>query len=212
LAQSEEPLFEGLAASLGIGTKSRFLAGAALVGLLASFHSIIFAYGRQIYSLSRAGYFPRFLSLTHSRHKTPHVALVVGAALGYGAALLIHSLGSRSPVGAMLLNMAVFGAVLSYVFQMAAFVALRVRLPHLLRPYRSPLGVFGAISTLALSLVTLATLFLGGGEYVYVTLGAAVWFALGAAYFGVYARHQLVRAPEEEFALRAQGQNATTGK
>ncbi len=212
LAQSEEPLFEGLAASLGIGTKSRFLAGAALVGLLASFHSIIFAYGRQIYSLSRAGYFPRFLSLTHSRYKTPHVALVVGAALGYGAALLIHSLGSRSPVGAMLLNMAVFGAVLSYVFQMAAFVALRVRLPHLLRPYRSPLGVFGAISTLTLSLVTLTTLFLGGGEYVYVTLGAAVWFALGAAYFGVYARHQLVRAPEEEFALRAQGQNATTGK
>lgn len=210
LSQSEEPLFEGLAASLGIGTRSRLLAGAALVGLLASFHSIIFAYGRQIYSLSRAGYFPRFLSVTHSRYKTPHVALVVGAALGYGAALGIHSLGSQSSVGAMLLNMAVFGAVLSYVLQMAAFVALRVRFPQLTRPYRSPFGVVGALLTMGLSLLTLTTLFVSGGEYVHVTLGAAAWFALGAAYFAVYARHRLVRAPEEEFALRAKGQNATT--
>ena len=37
----------------------------AVAGLVASFHAIIFAYGRQIYSLSRAGYFPHFLSVTH---------------------------------------------------------------------------------------------------------------------------------------------------
>ena len=49
-------------------------------GLVASFHAIIFAYGRQIYSLSRAGYFPHFLSVTHGEHKTPNMALVAGAA------------------------------------------------------------------------------------------------------------------------------------
>lgn len=207
LAQSEEPLFEGLAASLGIGAKSRLLAGAALVGLLASFHSIIFAYGRQIYSLSRAGYFPRVLSLTHHKHKTPHVALVSGAALGYGAALLIHSLGAKSPVGAMLLNMAVFGAVLSYVLQMAAFIALRLRRPKLARPYRSPLGVFGAAVTMALSLLTLVALFIGDGDYANVTFGAVLWFVLGAAYFALYARHRLVLAPEEEFAIATEGRD-----
>jgi amino acid transporter len=40
---------------------------AACTGLIASFHTIIFAYGRQIYSLSRAGYFPRWLSVTSGR-------------------------------------------------------------------------------------------------------------------------------------------------
>lgn len=202
LARSEEPLFEGLAASLGIGAKSRLLAGAALIGLLASFHSIIFAYGRQIYSLSRSGYFPRVLSLTHRRYKTPHVALMAGAALGYLAALGIYLLGPRSPVGAVLLNMAVFGAVLSYVFQMASYIALRLRFPELERPYRSPLGVPGAALALLLSLLTLGALFIGDSDYLNVTLGAAAWFALGVVYFAVYARHRLVRAPEEDFAER----------
>ena len=37
----------------------------AMIGLIASFHTIIYAQGRQIYSLSRAGYFPPALSITH---------------------------------------------------------------------------------------------------------------------------------------------------
>ena len=57
-------------------TRRGRLALLAVTGLVASFHAIIFAYGRQIYSLSRAGYFPHFLSVTHGTHKTPNVALV----------------------------------------------------------------------------------------------------------------------------------------
>ena len=99
----------------------------ACIGLIASFHTIIFAYGRQIYSLSRAGYFPTWLSVTHARHKTPLRALIAGAALGYAVALAIHLAPQGSPVGAVLLNMAVFGAVMAYVLQMASFLALRWR-------------------------------------------------------------------------------------
>ena len=54
----------------------------AVAGLIASFHAIIFAYGRQIFSLSRAGYFPHFLSVTHGEHKTPNVALIAGGCSG----------------------------------------------------------------------------------------------------------------------------------
>jgi ethanolamine permease len=32
-------------------------------------------------------------------------------------------------------------------------------------------------------------------------IGAAVWFALGVAYFAVYAKNHLILSPEEEFAL-----------
>ena len=66
------------------------LALVACTGLIASFHTIIYAYGRQIYSLSRAGYFPTWLSVTHGSRQTPHRALLAGSALGFAAALAIH--------------------------------------------------------------------------------------------------------------------------
>lgn len=202
LASSNEPLFEGFRAIFGAGMGTRLLALIAVAGLVASFHAIIFAYGRQIYSLSRAGYFPRWLSVTHSRRQTPAVALVVGAILGYAAALTAHLLGSKNPVGAVLLNLAVFGAVISYILQMASFILLRLRLPNIERPYRSPLGLPGAVMALAIALVTLAALFFSDPVYQQVAIGAAVWYALGLVYFAAYGRRQLVYSPEEAFAER----------
>ena len=64
---SNEPLFLGFQTIFGLGLRTRVLALFACTGLIASFHTIIFAYGRQIYSLSRAGYFPTWLSVTHGR-------------------------------------------------------------------------------------------------------------------------------------------------
>ena len=93
----------------------------AAAGLIGTFHTIIFACGRNIFALSRAGYFPKWLSLTHPRRRTPHVALIVGAAIGYAAALIIRfseDIFGNVPVAAVLLNMAVFGAVISYAMMM----------------------------------------------------------------------------------------------
>jgi ethanolamine permease len=201
LGKSNEPLFLGFQTVFGIGSGSKLLALIAVAGLVASFHTIIFAYGRQIYSLSRAGYFPRFLSVTHARRKTPHVALIVGASIGFGVALAIHSLGSTHPVGAVLLNMAVFGAVISYALQMLSFVLLRIRFPNLERPFRSPLGVPGAVFAGLLAVLTLVVLFVVDPVYRSVVIGAAIWFALGLLYFAVWGRRRLVLSPEEEFAM-----------
>ena len=129
-------------------------------------------------------------------------ALLVGAALGYAVAVVIHLLGSEHPVGAVLLNMAVFGAVISYVLQMLSFILLRVRRPDLERPYRSPLGIFGAVLALVIALGTLVTLFVVDPAYRDVLVGAAVWYAAGLVYFAVYARGRLVYSPEEQFAER----------
>ena len=205
LGTSAEPLFEGFKTIFGEGLGAKVLALVAVTGLVASFHSIIFAYGRQIFSLSRAGYFPRWLSKTHPRRQTPHVALLVGAALGYAVAYGIHALGPEHPVGAVLLNMAVFGAVIAYALQMLSFILLRIRLPDIERPYRSPLGVPGAVVALVIALVTLVALFVTDPVYQKVVLGAAVWYGLGLLWFGLYARRKLVLAPEESFALSAHG-------
>jgi ethanolamine permease len=203
LGSSAEPLFEGFKTIFGAGLGAKLLALVAVTGLIASFHSIIFAYGRQIFSLSRAGYFPRWLSRTHRHRRTPHIALLSGALLGYLVAYGIYALGPEHPVGAVLLNMAVFGAVIAYALQMLSYILLRIRLPDIERPYRSPLGVPGAVVALVIALVTLIALFVTDPIYQKVVIGAAVWYGLGLLWFAVYARRRLVLAPEESFALSA---------
>ena len=201
LARSNEPLFLGFKTIFGQGMATRLLALLACSGLLASFHAIIFAYGRQIYSLSRAGYFPALLSVTHGRRRTPVRALVAGSALGLGAALVIHLVPQNSPVGAVLLNMAVFGAVIAYILQMISFVVLRLRFRHMERPYRSPVGIAGAVVAALVALATLVVLF-RNPAYNKGVIGAAIWFLLGIAYYVFYARHRLVLAPEELAAFQ----------
>jgi ethanolamine permease len=116
LGSSLEPLLDGFRAVYGdVGVT--ILGIAALTGLVASFHTILYAQGRQIYSLSRAGYFPTMLSLTHSVRKTPHMAMILGAIVGLAIMLVIwfaqRAAQGGATIGSILLNMAVFGAMFS---------------------------------------------------------------------------------------------------
>lgn len=204
---SGTPLFDGFKGVFGEGTAAELLALIGLVGLIASFFTIIYAYGRNTYSLARAGYFPKWLSVTHGQRQTPHVALVAGAVVGYGLALLMYQLGKAEGalagqvVGA-LLYMAVFGAVISYFMQCLSFILLRWRLPHIERPYRSRLGVWGAGIAAAIALVSLVSLYFND-DYRPGVYGTLVYFVLGIIYFAVRGRHRLVLSPEEEFAMTA---------
>src|ERR687892_1312161 len=206
---SATPLFEGFKGVFGEGTAAELLALIGVTGLVASFFTIIYAYGRNTFSLSRAGYFPKWLSVTHGTRKSPHVALIAGAVVGYILAYVIYWFGQRegetaaSVVGA-LLYMAVFGAVISYFMQCLAFIMLRRRLPNIERPYRSPVGVPGAVIAGAIALVCLVSLFLNP-DYFPGVVGTAVYFVLGLVYFAIAGRHKLVLSPEEEFAM-TQGQ------
>ena len=200
LSSSGEPLLLGLKTIFGEGTSASLLGLIAVAGLVASFHTIIFAYGRNIFSLSRAGYYPHPLSVTHGTRQTPHVALLVGAAIGWVAAYVIYESGAGSTVGGALLNMAVFGAVISYFMQCLAFVLLRRKLPHIERPYRSPVGEWGALVAAAIALVTLVAIF-WNADYRPGVYGVAIFYLVAIAYFAVFGRHRLVLSPEEEFAM-----------
>jgi ethanolamine permease len=162
---------------------------AGLAGLIASFFSIIFAASRQTFALSRAGYLPKVLSLTGSR-RTPWVALVVGGVVGF----VLSSLGN----GATLLNMAVFGATISYVLMMLSHIVLRRREPDLERPYRTPGGVATSGVALVLAVLAVIATFIVDRNAAFIMLGV---YAAFIAYFLLYSRHHLVaQAPEEEFA------------
>jgi len=199
--QTEEPLLEALKLTIGV-TNARLLGLVAVAGLIASFHAIIYAFGRNIYSLSRAGYFPHWMSVTHGRRKTPWVALLVGSSVGYALLLLLYAIDptGSGAFGGVILNMAVFGAVIAYAMQMLAFIILRQRFPHIQRPYLSPLGAPGAWVALVIALVTLVLLFTNP-DFRPGVIGVALWFLAGLVYFGLVGRHRLVLSPEEEFAL-----------
>ena len=194
-----EPLLDGFRVVLGSDTSAAVLGLFALTGLIASFHTIIYAYGRNIYSLSRAGYFPHWMSVTHGSRKTPHVALILGAVVGYALCWILYS-ASDSPAGAALLTMAVFGAVISYFMQMLSFILLRRKMPNIERPYRSPVGVVGAGVAGLIALISLVALFFNP-DYLPGLYGVAIWFVLGLLYFAVSGRNKLVLSPEEEFAM-----------
>ena len=203
LASSAEPLLDGFRVLYGAGL-AKLLALAAVVGLVASFHSIIFAYGRQIYSLSRAGYYLHFMSLTHGARKVPHMALCTGSAMGLGIMLSVWFIAGSERggllIGGTLLNMAVFGAMISYAMQGISFILLRRNMPDIDRPYRSPLGNAGAVVTVVIALVTLA-IQLQDPVYRDGVYAAAAWYALGLGYFALVGRRRLILSPEEEFAL-----------
>ena len=202
LSTSLEPLLDGLRAIYG-DTGVVLLGIVALTGLIASFHTIIYAQGRQIYSLSRAGYFPRGLSVTHSRYKTPHVAMITGAFTGLAVMLIIwFALGAEqagASIGSVLLNMAVSGAMFSYIAQAASFILLRRNAQHIERPYRSPLGVPGAVATIVIAVVTLGYQ-VQDPNFTKGVLWVLVWFAVMTVYFALIGRHKLVLSPEEKFA------------
>lgn len=203
LGQSGEPLLDGFKAIFGSGT-AKVLALVAIIGLISSFHTIIFAQGRQIYSLSRAGYFPTFLSVTHGSRKTPHVAMIAGALVGLTIMLICFvALGadqSSAVIGGTLLNMAVFGAMCSYIAQAASFILLRRNHASMERPYRSPFGNAGAWATIVIAVVTIFFQ-LSDATYRVGVVGVAIWFALGILYFALVGRHRLILSPEEEFAV-----------
>ena len=96
--------------------------------------------------------------------------------------------------------MAVFGAMISYAMQGLSFIVLRKNMPNIVRPYRSPVGIPGAVVTIVVALVTIYyqlqdPIYRGAVYYV------AGFYALGILYFAVYGRNQLILSPEEEFAM-----------
>jgi ethanolamine permease len=214
LRLSGEPLLDGLKTIFGDNTSASLLGLVAVAGLVASFHTIIYAYGRNIFSLSRAGYYPHFLSVTHGKRNTPHLALILGAVIGYGLAYLLYEAGKHDwfsgNLSAALLSMAVFGAVISYFMQMVSFVLLRRRMPNIERPFRSPLGEWGAVVAAIIALISLLALF-WRDDYRPGVVGVAIFYAIAVAYFAVAGRHRLVLSPEEEFAL-TQGRHGHPGR
>ena len=125
-------------------------AGIGLFGLVASFHSIILGYSRQLFALARGGYLPRGLAGIHPRFHTPHVALLVGGLIGIIAVC--------SGTTQQLIILSALGAVVMYVMSMVSLFVLRRKEPDLERPFKAPFYPILPAIALILSLLCLVAI------------------------------------------------------
>ena len=163
-----------------------------LAGLIASFFSIIYGYSRLVFALSRAGYLPRFLSLTNER-KAPVWALAIPAALGF--------LISLTREGDLIIAMAVVGATISYALMALSHILLRIKHPDMHRPYKTPGGVLTSSICLVLAVIALTGVYAFDPRAFNYTI---VLYVIGALYYFLYSKNHLVaKTPEEEFEMLA---------
>eukprot|EP00743_Colponemidia_sp_Colp-15_P004644 GILK01005005.1.p1 GENE.GILK01005005.1~~GILK01005005.1.p1 ORF type:complete len:523 (+),score=54.50 GILK01005005.1:68-1570(+) len=186
MSTSLSPLIDGFEAVYGKEAETVLIL-LALVGMVTSFHSIVYGYGRVLFALARAGYFPKWLA-SMSRRNTPYASLIVGGGIGLLLAVVLNFVGEGSSVGAGLLNMAVFGAGCCYIAVMISFVLLRVQQPMMPRPYKSPLGVPGAIVAAILAAISLAACF-SIESYRPGMYGMALFLVCAVVYFAIARKH-----------------------
>ncbi len=108
-----------------------------------------------------------------------------------------------------MIQIAVFGATVSYVLMMLSHIVLRRKEPNLERPYRTPGGVVTTGVALALAVAATIATFFVDKTAAYITIGI---YAVALLYFALYSRHHLVAsAPEEEFAAVEQAEAELAG-
>ncbi|TGE35047.1 amino acid permease [Desulfosporosinus fructosivorans] len=98
------------------------------VGFIAALQGFINGYSRQVYALSRGGYFPSFLSKLHPRRKTYPFAILVPAAISLGLSYLFSI--------KLLIVGAFYSAVIVHLLIIISFIRIRNSEPELFYPYR----------------------------------------------------------------------------
>ncbi len=148
LSSIDYPLPETIGIILGKDNSlTKLFAGIGLFGLIASFHSIMFGYSREIFAMARAGYLPTILSRLHPRFRTPHWALLAGGGVGI-ISLLTGTTGQVITISAI-------GALVMYIVSMISLFVLRHKEPHLERPFTTPFYPWFPLIALTLSVFSL---------------------------------------------------------
>ncbi len=148
LSNIDYPLPEAIGIVLGKQNNlTKLFAGIGLFGLIASFHSIIVGYSRQIFALARSGYLPVYLAGVNKKFRTPHRALLAGGGIG------IIALCAGSTDKAIII--AALGAIVLYIISMISLFILRRKEPDLERPFKVPFYPWFPLIALLLAILCL---------------------------------------------------------
>lgn len=142
--------FAAVGKAVGGAWLSWWIVGAAAVSAAGQFEAEMSSDAYLLLGMAQRGFLPARLA-ARSRHGSPGLAI----ALSSVGILLLVPLSFLQIVD--LLN-AIY--CLAQLLEFAAFIALRVRAPHLARPFRVPLGTAGCVIMLLPASLLLAALFI----------------------------------------------------
>jgi len=178
LASDRTPLASAAALFLGPVGAAVITLG-AVFSTLGSASALVLVGPRILFAFSRAGQLPAALARVHARFRTPHVAILVFAAMAWAATLA----GTFAQLAAV-------SAIARLVFSVATCLALpilRRRRPP--APFRVPGGLLVPLSAAALSLWLLS----GINRAQAAAGGAAI--AAGLAFYLVFGRRSVLSSP-----------------
>src|SRR5438270_10513672 len=163
------------------------LVGAAMISEFGTFNSLVMSYSRLPVAMAEDGHLPKIFTYK-LKDGAPWVAIIVlGIAWAASLGLSFDKL--------IMLDILLYGA--SLVLEFLALIVLRIREPQLLRPFRVPGGLFGAIAVAIgpIALLLIALIKNRGEQLDLGRLGSVsqlgfglVLMALGVVYYFVAGR------------------------
>ncbi|RLN73750.1 hypothetical protein BBO99_00009262 [Phytophthora kernoviae] len=183
---SSSPLLVGYQTVFGDNSITSGFTWILIVGLVSSFHSFVFCMGKLLYAIACDGYLPHFLTKLHPTRGTTYMSLITGSIIALVVVIALHFAIGDTRLGSVMINLSLIGAIVSYLFQLTAFIMLRIREPERKRPYKSPFGIPGAVLCIILCIFSMVSIIYSGtSSYVFLAsvLVAIGYFAIGAVYF-----------------------------
>ncbi|KAL7747256.1 hypothetical protein RI367_007309 [Sorochytrium milnesiophthora] len=163
-------------------------------------HVNLYAAARHTYSLARAGYLP--IALSYTTHGSPINATLACAGLAYVFAVVLSCILANSGVNVnnAQLQVTTWLLCVSYCSELVVFVRLRYKMPQLPRPWRSPVGVPGAVVGVLITFLGIFGPFATDAVTTGWIFGTYLTFMLlFVVYYHWYAKKRLRDSPEKEF-------------
>jgi ethanolamine permease len=170
----------------------------AIFGMIVSYNGMLYAVSRMSFSLGRAGYIPRILGHVHPTRRTPDASIIFWSAVVAGFVVWGHFKPDAVTVAVLTCNLT---ALIWYILAMICLFVLRAKEPDMVRPYKVPLYPFLPIVVISMSLFSAVV-------YGWLNKAVVLWltvamYAVGLAYYLLYARTRLASAAPEELSARA---------
>lgn len=161
----------------------------AVFGLGTVMLVMLLGQSRVFYSMSRDGLLPKWAGAIHPKFRTPWISnIIVGSIVAFLPALLSISRLSE------LVNM---GTLLAFAIVSAGVWILRVRMPELHRPFKTPLVPLVPICGIVSALYLIANL----PTITWIVVG--LWLAIGLViYFSYSTKHSKVQKLAAEVAAK----------
>lgn len=189
------------------GVNSMTAAYLSLPGIFSTGYGFMFAYGRQLYSMSKSGLFPKLLSATYGKYDTPHMALIIGSLISYLVLLILYY--TVPNFGGKLFNICMLGSCSVYISLARAYIVCYDRYSNMERHFKSPLGKWAAYWTMAVfSLMIVALAFFQQDDYLSITVFIIFVVIAVIYYYTVAQKREFFSEEEQEKFMKAYILNA----